>query len=174
MPEELRNLERVGPSEWAEIVLQWEAQSSSYSENFADHAPASMPVLEELAVSAPLRGAGVYSYTLKGEVLAMLQANVALLPGYTGKVLRVRHIVLSPKFEFDDSIEVNDYGDALVGVFAGTIMLSMDGMIAPHVKFHLRSPAERMFGEEFTKVLQDSTVFKDCAMKGSWIYLSKT
>ncbi|KQB95771.1 hypothetical protein AL073_13865 [Loktanella sp. 1ANDIMAR09] len=174
MSDELNELKRVGPAEWAKIVLQWEEQTNSYSENFVDHAPASMPVLEELATSAPLRDAGVYSYADKDEVLAILQANVALLPGYSGRVLRIRHIVLSPKYEFDDKIELDDYGSALVGVFAGTLVLSVKDMIAPHIKFHLRSPAERMFGEEFTKVLQNSGVFKECAMKGSRIYLSKT
>lgn len=174
LPNEVEKLERVGTAEWAKIVLDWEAQSNFYSEDFSDHASASMPILEELALAAPLRDAGVYSYSPDGEVAAILQANVARLPDYDGKVLRIRHIVLSPKFELDDSIQLDDYGDALVGVFAGTILLSIEGMPAPHIKFHLRSPAERMFGEEFTKAMQTSEVFKNCAMKGSWIYLSKT
>ena len=174
MVEEIKPLLRIGAPEWGRIVLDWEAQSNAFSENFADHAPASMAVLEELAQSAPLRDAGVFSFSDGNEVLAILQANSAFLPGYEGKVLRVRHIVLSPKFELDESIGIDDYAAALVGVFAGSIRLSVEQMPSSHVKFHLRSPAERMFGEQFTSVMQQSKFFKNTAMRGSWIYLSRT
>lgn len=170
MPE----LKRLGHQEWAKLVLEWEAQSNSFGEDFADHASASMPVLDELANSTPRRDAGVYAYSVNGETVAILQANAALLPNYHGKVLRVRHIVLSPKYELEDTLKLEDYGDALVGVFAGTIILSQREMAASHIKFHLRSPAERMFGEQFTKVMQSIDGFGECTMKGSWIYLSKT
>uniref|UniRef100_UPI004048C6FB hypothetical protein n=1 Tax=Yoonia sp. TaxID=2212373 RepID=UPI004048C6FB len=174
MTVEITKLERVGAAEWAKIVLEWEAESNLYSEDFLDHATASMPMLEDLANSAPLRDAGVYSYKNNGKATAILQANAARLPGYDGKVLRVRHIVLSPRFEFDEDIDMDAYASVLIGVFTGSMLLAEDEMIAPHLKFHMKSRAERTFGEQFTKAMQASKVFKNCDMKGSWIYLSKT
>lgn len=167
------DLVRIGPDEWQELSLQWEAQSGNFSENFEDHASASMPVLEELALGPQLSDAGVFSFQRDGEFKVIAQFNATFLPGYTGKVLRVRHIVLSPRYELDEEITLDDYGEVLVGIFGGSLMLSIDKMPSDHVKFHLQSRAERMFGEQFKEALKESPHFKKVVMRGSWIYLSK-
>ena len=167
-------LRRIDASGWQNLALEWEKQSNSFGENFSDHASASMPVLEELASGAQLADAGVYSYDVEGIPQAIAQCNATFLPGYTGKVLRVRHIVLAPRFELDDSLSLEDYGEVLVGIFGGSVLLSVGEMPTEHVKFHLRSPAEQMFGERFKTALLKSPVFTKVDMRGSWIYLSKT
>jgi len=157
---------------WDEITLQWEAQCAAYDENFVDYATASLPVLADLAQGPELANQGVYSYCPEGQHLAILQANAAFLPSYTGRVLRIRHIVFAPDFDFGIN-EVDDYIDVLASVFVGSIDLSYGEMSAPHVKFHLRSPAERAFGTAFTTALGKDKAFKEVNMRGAWIYLSK-
>ena len=103
----------------------------------------------------------------------MCQLNVALLPGFDGKVLRVRHIVHSPKYDFDDTVGVDDYASFLVDIFLGVFSISYTEMPAPYIKFHFRSPAERSFFSEFKKALEVKDHFKAIEMRGSWLYIKK-
>jgi len=166
-------LSRLSQNEWRELVLQWEDECARHGENFDEFAVASLPVLEELACSAPRRDAAVFGLSTGGLINVVCQANACFLPGYTGKVLRIRHIVLSPKFDFSDELELSDYEEALVGVFQGALGLAYGEMPSDHVKFHLKSPAERAFGAAFTEALKSVRHFSNVAIKGSWIYLSK-
>ena len=68
---------------------------------------------------------------------------------------------------------IEAYTVLLGGVFAEAVALSYDQMPADHIKFHLKSPAERTFGNLFTNALGERNVFREVVMKGSWIYLSK-
>ena len=168
-------LERVNGKDgsWAELIKQWEKQCEGYGESLDDFAVASLPVIEDLARGAQQRYAGAYAYSEGGEYKAACQVNSTFLPKYEGKVLRVRHIVLSPDFDFSDTPTVEDYTNVLVGVFVGAISLTMEEMPSAHVKFHLRSPIERELGQHFTNAISGNAAFKDVAMQGSWIYLSK-
>lgn len=166
-------LQRITERDWAKLILDWEAECSEFGENFDDYAVASLPVLSDLACSAPRRDAAVFGLKNDGKVDVVCQANSSFLPGFTGKVLRIRHIVLSPRFDFSEDIEIEDYSQTLIGVFTGVLRLAYSEMVSDHVKFHLKSPAERVFGEAFTNALQGEDAFEKVAMKGSWIYLSK-
>ncbi|SLN36174.1 hypothetical protein AQS8620_01286 [Aquimixticola soesokkakensis] len=161
---------------WQALTKQWEEECQNYGENFEDYAAASMPILEELASSEPTnRAAGVYAATDgNGKYIAACHANCSHLPGYDGKVLRIRHITFSPDFDFGDSHVLRSYEDALVSVFVGTISLSFNEMKARHIKFHLRSFAEIQFAHRFTEEAEKDGNFKEVKMKGAWIYLSKT
>ncbi|WP_420325450.1 hypothetical protein [Mameliella sp.] len=158
---------------WPDLISQWEKQCEIYGESLDDFAVASLPVIEGLATGAQQHYAGAYAYSDDGNYKAVCHVNSTFLPKYDGKVLRVRHIVLSPDFDFSDTPTVDDYTDVLVGVFVGAIALTMEEMPSSHVKFHLRSPIERELGEHFTKAISGNAAFKDVAMQGSWIYLSK-
>ena len=167
-------LSRVSKDDWNKLILQWEDECSHYGENYSDFATASLPVLEHLAYSAPLRDASVYGLVQDDKYQVVCQANSTFLPGYQGKVLRVRHIGLSPRFEFSETVDLQDYTTSLIGVFTGALEVAQQDMPADHIKFHLKSPAERAFGNAFTDALEDHDAFTSVAMKGSWIYLSKT
>lgn len=158
---------------WTEILGNWEAKCAEYSENFEDYASASMPVLDSLARETQKPSAGVFA--LKGDsgVDAICHANRAFLPGYHGQVLRIRHIVFAPQYDFDEKMEIKDYANTLIKVFVGSLRLSYEDLAAPHIKFHLKSPSERQFGEAFTEALGTAPAFSSVEMRGSWIYLSK-
>lgn len=159
--------------EWQNLVQQWESQCEDYSENFAEYAIASMPVLEELAIGAEQLSAGVFGFKSCDKYAALCHANSSFLPSYDGKVLRIRHIVFSPRFDFSDDVPTDEYIQALVGVFTGAMDLANDEMQSNHVKFHLRSRAEREYGQAFTDALKRHGTFKTVNITGSWIYLSK-
>lgn len=165
--------QRVTENDWAQLVLDWEAECTEFEENFDDYAVASLPVLGELACSPPRRDAAVFGSKNGSKLDVVCQANSSFLPGYDGKVLRVRHIVLSPRHDFSEHVTLEDYSAALVGAFTGVLGLASGEMASNHVKFHLKSPAERAFGEAFTEALKNHAAFAKVAMKGSWIYLSK-
>lgn len=166
-------LKRLSEKDWATLVLDWEAECAHFEEDFGDYATASLPVLSDLACSAPRRDAAVYGLQKDGKLDVVCQANSSFLPGHVGKVLRIRHIVLSPRFDFAEDLQIEQYEETLVGVFAGVLSLAYGEMSSDHVKFHLKSPAERSFGQAFTDALKDHDAFTEVAMKGSWIYLSK-
>lgn len=166
-------LERLSTKDWEQLILEWEAECNTYGEDFEDYATLSLPVLSSLVYSAPRRDAGVFGLSTEGRVDVICQANSCFLPGYNGKVLRIRHIVLSPRFEFAQNIEIDDYSEVLIGVFVGAIRIAHDEMPSDHVKFHLKSPAERAFGAAFVNALKGDAAFQEVELRGSWIYLSK-
>lgn len=169
------SIERMTGKDWQKLMVEWEECASAFGEDISDYAVASMPVLEDLATGATYKKKGVFSFNEDGETKSVFQANLARLPGYTGEVLRVRHIVLSPRFDYDNNVEIDEYARTLAGTFAGAVGISIAKMPAQHIKFHLKSPAERAYGHLFTEALKDLTSeFSDVSMHGSWIYLSKT
>ena len=159
---------------WNKLWIEWDAACENYGENFGEFAPSALSVLKPLAEDPQTRHAGVFGWTGADErIHAACQLNVAALPGYTGKVLRLRHLVLSPDFDFSETTTVDQYVDVLGGVFAGTMELASSELPADHVKLHFRSPADREFFNRFREYLQDTRTFKTVQMRGAWLYLSK-
>ena len=66
-----------------------------------------------------MANAGVFATHANGKYLAACQANACYLPDYDGKVLRVRHIIVSPQHEYDEDMEISVYLKTLAGVFGG-------------------------------------------------------
>ena len=102
---------------------------------------------------------------------AVCQANATFLPGYKGKVLRVRHMLLSPHFDFGE-YPIEQYVQVLSRMFARTVHLAKSDLPSEHVKFHLRSPADRQFFEATLDAFTDTNLFDAVAIRGSWLYLT--
>lgn len=168
-------LEQISGSNglWAEMLQQWEKECVGYGEAFEDYASASIPTLSDLALAPERATARVYGLRRDGRFDAIAQLNVGLLPGYDDKVVRVRHIVAAPRFDFDETHDIDAYGTLLAQMFAGGLKVSEGEMKAPYVKFHFRSPAERIFFQAFKDALKDSGVITDIEMRGSWLYVKK-
>ncbi len=157
---------------WQALWVNWDAQCQDYLEDFSEFAPSSLSVLKALAEEPERPTAGVYGLTRGEEVLAACQLNVAFLPGYDGKVLRLRHLILSPRFDFAPDVNVEEYVEVLAKMFAGTVRLAQGDMAAKHVKLHFRSPADREFFKEFREHLSMIGAFSSVQMKGAWLYIS--
>ena len=158
---------------WDALCQQWEQSCLSFHEDFSDFAPATLPVLHQLATGPLLTNAAIYTVRRQSEYHAAYQANVCRLPRYDGPVLRVRHITFSPLYDYDENLNIDNYRQTLLEVFIGALLLSDDQMSAEHIKFHLRSPAEREYGNHFQEALSSHSAFSQVEMRGAWIYLSK-
>lgn len=158
---------------WQLLISQWEDEAESFAADLSDYALASMGVLTDLAEEAPKKRSGVFALQDNDTFIGMCQLNVALLPGFDGQVLRVRHVIHSPRFDLDDNVTVDDYAAFLAHLFSGVLRVSMDQMVAKHIKFHFRSPAERSFFSHFQEAIKEFDAFSSVEMRGSWLYISK-
>lgn len=158
---------------WVELLNQWEVSCSEFDESLSDYATGSISVLRPLAEQAQLDSSGVFALRDDSGFHGICQLNSAHIKGHTGKVLRVRHIVHAPRYDFDNTLELEDYAELLSEIFKGVLDVSVTEMPSPDVKFHFRSPAERQFFAEFNKALSDHKVFDKVDMVGSWLYIGK-
>lgn len=164
----------VADGSWVVFRDQWVAECAKFEEGFEDYATASIPVLEALAAENPVN-AGVYALRYEdGQFHAVLQANSTLLPGYgMDRVLRIRHLLVSPRYDFGD-MPIEDYSRVLTRTFARVVALSVHEMPSPHIKMHLRSPADVQFFREVGSFLGDMGIFTSVQMRGAWLYLTKS
>ena len=158
---------------WQELLIQWDEECIEFGEDFGDYEQGTLSILRPLAEQTQRASSGVYAVKGEGGYLGMCQLNATWLPGYDGRVLRVRHIIHSPKFDYDDKITVNEYTEFLVSLFLGVFNISLSELDAPHIKFHFRSPAERNFFNHFKDALTHNKQFREVEMRGSWLYISK-
>lgn len=156
---------------WPAFVLDWEAQCERAGEDFASYAVGSFDVLSGLA-TAPEKNAGVYALVRDGSHQAICQANCTPLPGHDGPVLRVRMMLLSPEFDFGVK-PIEQYGPTLVHMFLGIWTLSETEMKSRHIKFHLRSPADRDFFASIGATLNGHEAFEKVELSGAWLYVTK-
>lgn len=156
---------------WQNLIDEWKRECSSFDEDFDQFANASMPVLEQCVTS---NGAdeGVFGLVIDGKTHAICRANSTLIPDYQGKVLRVRHILMSPNYDFGE-VSIDEYARALSKLFAAAIMLSVDVLPSPHIKFHLRSLADRQFFSYVESQMGGSTLFQAFRVRGAWLYITK-
>lgn len=158
--------------EWEKLLLQWEKECSEYGEALDDFASASIPMMATVASGPQLSDRAIYALENESGYQSVCQLNVAFLPGYEGKVLRVRTLVLAPRFDFDEGIDLSVYGDVLGATFGGVVDVAREQMPARHIKFHFRSPADRQFFESLRTELEPEGQFASVAMKGAWLYIS--
>lgn len=159
--------------QWQQLMQQWSDQCDSFSEALDDYAVTSLPAIRPLAESAQVSTAGVYSVLNEGKYLGICQLNVAYLPGYDGRVLRVRHIVHCPNFDFSDQATLEDYVQFLSSILIGVFDVSSSEMQAPYIKFHFKSPAERTFFDQLRTSISNLPLIDKVEMKGSWLYVKK-
>lgn len=156
---------------WPEFERDWQSQCENFGEDFSQYAVGSLPVLRDIA-SKDDRDSSVYGLRAEdGSFASVVMVNRTLLPNYTGQVLRVRHLLMSPSHDFGEHT-IDDYAAILSRTFSRTVHLAFTTMPARHVKFHLRSPADRQFFSSALTALSDFDMFSDVAMRGSWLYLS--
>jgi hypothetical protein len=158
---------------WAALKQNWRAQCQKHEEDFDWYAVGAFSVLDPLAAEGHPR-AGIYGLPDEdADYAAICQANRTPLPGYDGQVLRVRLMVFAPKYDFGD-LEIDDYARVLVGLFSGIVELSQEDMNAKHIKFHLRSPADRQFFAALQQPLTRIPLFETVILHGSWLYVTKS
>ena len=161
----------VQDGSWEKLRADWKEQCEGYGQDFDEFAYATFNVLGPLATHGHAK-AEVYGFHVGTDCWVICEANHTQLPGYDGYVLRVRNMTFAPRFDFDD-VGVDSYGKALTGLFGGILALSHAVRAAPHIKFHLRSPADRTFFQALTEPLLKIPLFDVVEVKGAWLYVTK-
>lgn len=156
---------------WDAFLENWRTQCGEFDEEIENFASATLRELGELATEGHPR-AGVYGLQDGDDFVAVCQANCVPLPDYDGPVLRLRFLTVSPRFDFGD-FEVEQYATLLVRVLVAALVLSDDEHEAKHIKFHLKSPADRAFFAALGSHLNDEDEFESVKMIGSWLYITK-
>lgn len=161
----------VQDGSWTELKESWKAQCESYDQEFDEFATATFGVLDPLATEGHLK-AEVYGFFVGSDCWVVCEVNHTQLPGYQGYVLRVRNMTFAPKYDYED-LDVQAYAKVLTGLFGGILALSHDVRRAPHIKFHLRSPADRTFFHSLTEPMLTLPLIDTASVKGAWLYVTK-
>lgn len=159
---------------WNHVKSCWRNQCEDLDEDFDFYAQSSMSVLDSLALS-PSKNAKVFvlyrEANEKKEPLVIFQANSTHLPGFDGRVLRVRHMVMSPNYDYGD-VNKEEYKEILVETFARATALAVSELESKHVKFHFRTPSDLYFFREMRPSLEQEEEIKDVKAYGAWISFS--
>lgn len=157
---------------WHALCGDWRSQCVGFNEDFETFAIDAMSVLNKLS-SEPEQRAGVFALQRDDGFELVCQLNCTHLPGYSGPVLRLRHLTLSPNIDFGERPE-EEYGNLLINLFNQVYLMSeIDPFRADHIKFHLRSPGDRRFFREVGAGLENSGQFQAVRIAGSWLLVTK-
>lgn len=156
---------------WSEFEKDWRGQCETLGEDFDSYAEATFSVVRDIIEKEHVK-AGVYALKIDGQYVAMCQLNRTLLPKYTGHVLRVRFLTLSPRYDLTD-VPAREYGILLATVL-GSVVAEARRPDAPskHIKFHLRSPADQQFFTLLGSGLSQADMFESIATSGAWLYIT--
>lgn len=159
---------------WQKVQDQWAKQCRDHDEDFESYMPVTLPTLaEQIDICQGQKWTGVFGYQDGGgEFEAVCWLNGAYLPKFSGRVLRVRHLTLSPKYDFG-AYTADLYAKLLTDVFESVLDVSNSTLECPHLKFHFRSPADLALFREFATDLNKSSRFSKVEMTGSWLFVNK-
>lgn len=160
---------------WSDLLSQWSDQCHSFGEDFQSFVPETIDLLGNLVEqSAQSKWDGVYGLRDdKGDFQAVCFVNPAFIPNFSGRVLRVRHVLLPPRSDLGE-FDADWHGRTLGEIFERIIELSDDTLPCPHVKFHFRSPADLALFQRVKEELLKSDHFSDVRTVGAWLILTKS
>jgi hypothetical protein len=157
---------------WLRFLRDWQNQCERLNDDFDLYQVSPISVVEDLVRNEPRVDAGVFGLEDDEGFHAICQVNCANLPGYSGRVLRVRMMYFAPSYDVGER-NIEAYAEVLVRMFNEVLKLSDEDMRAPHIKFHLRSPADQRFFSELSAELDKLQAFASVEMLGSWLYITK-
>lgn len=159
---------------WSELLENWTRECHEFDEDFVSYMPTTVPMLaEQIETCANDKWSGVYAIQdAQGAYEAICFLNGAFIPKFTGRVLRVRHLILAPKYDFGDYSE-DEYARLLSIIFERVLTESDSNLPCPHVKVHFRSPADVAIFRKFAEKLDQFGHFSSVKMVGSWLFVSK-
>lgn len=171
------NLERLNRSDgsWDDFESQWQNQALQYDDEPEFFSAGSLVTLKtECCNGQQDKDSGVFALKDEhGEFHAACFLNCTPLKGYVGKVLRVRHTVFSPYYDYED-LELEEYAIALTQMFHGIVDASNETLPSKHIKLHYRSPHDRPLFAAFALNMKHAKVFKNVDSKGMWLHITKS
>ena len=159
---------------WQRLQDDWAKQCGDFGEEFSRYMPATLPLLaDQIEICSGEKWNGVYGIQgTDGTLDAVAFVNCSFIPGFKERVMRVRNLILAPRYDFGDYSE-DEYALLLTEVFESVLELSEGPLPCPHVKVHFRSPADVALFREFSEELAHYEHFSDIKMVGSWLFISK-
>jgi hypothetical protein len=158
---------------WNNLQSSWSKQCHACDEDFSSFMPTTLPMLaDEIEGCSNNKWTGVYAVDNEDGFDAICFLNGAFIPKFSGRVLRVRHLILAPKYDLQD-YSVEEYASLLARVFEAVLAVSDSSLPCPHVKFHFRSPADVAVFHTFAENLNKLSHFSSVKMVGSWLFVSK-
>jgi hypothetical protein len=159
---------------WDALVDDWGKICQTYDEDFDGYMTVSIPTLKQQCVEC-VNDNWSGSFALKdgdGKHIAAAFLNAAHIKGFSGRVLRVRHLVMSPSYDFGEFDE-DMYAKILMKIVADIVIMSDEQLLCPNLKFHFRSPADLVIFRTFAEKLDVLSRFSLVAMVGSWLHIEK-
>ncbi len=159
---------------WDKLEASWKSECDSFGEDFQSYAEASVGTLRDECDDGTIdQYTGVFALEdQEGRMHSACFLNSTNLPGYSGRVLRVRHFVLSPQYDFED-LDLEDYASVLAAYFIALVECSDTVLKSPHIKIHYRSPYDRTFFAAFGMTMRSTGRFSTVESKGMWLHLTK-
>jgi hypothetical protein len=165
---------------WERFKADWRRQCEMTDSTLEDYSPTAIELLTSIvegtaALLGPTNVTRIAALwdTESDAYYAVCMVSRTMLPGVTGRVLRVRELTVSPLIDYGIA-EVAMYPDVIIGVLSGIVHLSSTVLGAEHIHMHLRSPGDQAFFRLFGTDLGASGVFASVQTRGTWLYISKT
>lgn len=161
------------------FLESWKTECLRHGEDFIDYAPFVLKGIEEQCESyAGEEQTGIFALPDgQGGFDAVCYITGVFIPGYEGRVLRVREILLRPKYDFEDT-EPEIYAAVLQNLIRQSVQISESEIACDHIKFHFRSPQETQlvdsFAAKLNEVLEGYGQSPWSAKRiGAWLYIDK-
>ena len=167
---ELRRL-KIEDGSWTEFETDWKGQCAEVGDSFESYASSSISVFKKAATDLSPTEWSV-ALQIEDKFMAAAWANCTTQKGYVGKVLRIREVVVCPFLDYG-TLSEDDYVDTLIGLLNGAVKLSESGLMAKHIKMHLRSPADSRFFRAVGNTLDSKGVFEATESHGAWLSFTK-
>jgi len=167
----------AGNDVFSELERQWSEQCDNLGESYDEFSSVHIEHARGI-VGGKLNTDRLAIYALTGEsgaIECMAHLNVAPLPKTIGMTLRIRSILLAPKYDYGDIVpEKLAY---LASILFDQAMYVASGkederMAASHVKVHMTGLGDRaMFGSVFG-ALEDVEYLSNVAVRGNWLEMT--
>lgn len=169
---EVRRL-RSADKSWSQFQDDWSAQCDEVGDDFDSYGAAPISMIRQFAEndSESEWAIGLYDKSRK-KFFASSCAILTTQKGFTGKVLRIREVVVCPLLDYGNLPET-EYVDTLIHLLNGAVKLSESGLRAKHIKMHLRSPADAVFFRAVGTSLDSKGVFAATEAHGAWLSFTK-
>jgi hypothetical protein len=169
---EIRRL-RSADTSWRQFQDDWSAQCEEVGDDFESYGAAPISLIRQIAEndSDTEWAIGLFD-PARERFFASACAILATQKGYSGKVLRIREVVVCPLLD-NGKLPENEYIDTLTDLLNCAVKLSESELVAEHIKMHLRSPEDAKFFRTLGRRLDSKDVFAATEVHGAWISVTK-
>lgn len=156
---------------WDQLEADWRKQCEQVDEEYESYARSSVAAIHDISqANDPSQWA--LALTDGHQIRAIALGILARQKGFVGKVLRIREVTVCPLLDLG-VLDEEEYIDTLISLLNSAVKLSESGLVAQHIKMHLRSPSDRVFFRAVGNTLDSKGVFAASEAQGAWLTFTK-